>query len=153
MRCDLWRDCSLSSWCLWVCRWQGNGGDHLCRWGTIGHRRWWRWTTTSLYIITKPVPASHLNQRLLRLQPLPQQQWRCHGLRGRSSPSRVLPLRFRRHIHLNKSYVIWTKGWHIPRGQLILPILQMHSLLPSLSLEMLDTLFLIQVGSMPCMRS
>jgi hypothetical protein len=51
----------------------------------------------------KPVPASHLNQRLLRLQPLPQQQWRCHGLRGRSSLSRVLPLRFRRHIHLNKS--------------------------------------------------
>jgi hypothetical protein len=23
----------------------------------------------------------HLKQRLLRIQPLPQQQWRCHGLR------------------------------------------------------------------------
>jgi hypothetical protein len=48
----------------------------------------------------------HLKQRLLRLLPLPQQQWRHHGLRGRTSLSRVLPLTFRRHIHLNKSKVI-----------------------------------------------
>jgi hypothetical protein len=46
---------------------------------------------------------SHLKQSLLRLLPLPQQQWRCHGLRGRSSSSCVLPLIFRRHIHLDKS--------------------------------------------------
>jgi hypothetical protein len=45
------------------------------------------------------------------------------------------------------------KGWHAPRGQLISPAFQIHSLLPSLSLEMLDTLFLIRVGLMPCMRS
>jgi hypothetical protein len=45
----------------------------------------------------------HLKQRLLRLLPLPQQQWRCHGLRGRSSPNRELLLTFRRHIHLSKS--------------------------------------------------
>jgi hypothetical protein len=49
---------------------------------------------------------SHLKQRLLRLLPLAQQQWRRHGLRGRSSPSQVPPLTFRRHIHLNKSEVI-----------------------------------------------
>ena len=45
----------------------------------------------------------HLKQRLLRLLPLPQRQWRCHGLRGRSSPSWVLSLRFRRCIHLSRS--------------------------------------------------
>jgi hypothetical protein len=45
----------------------------------------------------------HLKQRLLRLPPPPQQQWRCHRLRGRSSPSRELPLTFRRHIHLSRS--------------------------------------------------
>jgi hypothetical protein len=45
----------------------------------------------------------HLNQRLLRLLPLPQQQWRHHGLRGRSSLSKELPLMFGRHIHLNRS--------------------------------------------------
>jgi hypothetical protein len=45
---------------------------------------------------SEPVPAP-------QALPPPQQQWRCHGLRGRSSPSRVLPLTFRRHIHLNKS--------------------------------------------------
>jgi hypothetical protein len=45
----------------------------------------------------------HLKQGLLRLPPLLQQQWRHHELRERSSPSRVLPLIFRRHIHLNKS--------------------------------------------------
>jgi hypothetical protein len=45
----------------------------------------------------------HLKQRLLRLLPPPQQQWRHHGLRGSSSLSRVLLLTFRRHIHLNKS--------------------------------------------------
>jgi hypothetical protein len=45
----------------------------------------------------------HLKQRLLRLLPLPQQQWRHHGLRGRSSPSRELLLTFRRHICLNRS--------------------------------------------------
>jgi hypothetical protein len=45
----------------------------------------------------------HLKQRLLRLLPLLQQQWRRHGLRGRSSPSRELPLPFKRHIHLNIS--------------------------------------------------
>jgi hypothetical protein len=45
----------------------------------------------------------HLKQRLLML---PQQQWRRHELRERSSPSREFPLTFRRHIYLNKSYVI-----------------------------------------------
>jgi hypothetical protein len=45
----------------------------------------------------------HLKQRLLRLLPLPQQQWRRHGLKGRSSLSRGALLTFRRHIHLNKS--------------------------------------------------
>jgi hypothetical protein len=34
-----------------------------------------------------------------------EQSWRHHGLRGRSAPSRVLPLTFKRHIHLNKSYL------------------------------------------------
>jgi hypothetical protein len=46
---------------------------------------------------------SHLKQRLLGLLPLPQQQWRHHGLRGRLPPSRVLSLTFTRHIHLNRS--------------------------------------------------
>jgi hypothetical protein len=45
----------------------------------------------------------YLKQRLFRLPPLPQQQWRCHRLRGRSSLTRELPLIFRRHIHLRKS--------------------------------------------------
>jgi hypothetical protein len=45
----------------------------------------------------------HLKQRLLRLLPLPRQQWRHHGLRGRSSLSKKLPPTVRRHIHLNKS--------------------------------------------------
>jgi hypothetical protein len=40
----------------------------------------------------------HLKQRLLRLLPPPQQQWRRHGLRGISSLSQELPLIFRRHI-------------------------------------------------------
>jgi hypothetical protein len=40
-----------------------------------------------------------------------------------------------------------------PQGQLISPVSQICSLLPSLSLVILDTLFLIRVGSMPCMRS
>jgi hypothetical protein len=44
-----------------------------------------------------------LKQRLLRLLPLPQQQWRRHELRERSSLARELPLTFRRHIRLNKS--------------------------------------------------
>jgi hypothetical protein len=46
---------------------------------------------------------SHLKQRLLRLLAPPQQQWRRHGLRGRSSSSQELPLTFRRHIHLSRS--------------------------------------------------
>jgi hypothetical protein len=45
----------------------------------------------------------HLKQRLLMLLPLPQWQWRHHGLRRRSSLSRELPLTFRRHIHLYRS--------------------------------------------------
>jgi hypothetical protein len=45
----------------------------------------------------------YLKRRLLKLLSLPQQQWRHHGLRGRSSSSRDLPLVFRRHIHLNRS--------------------------------------------------
>jgi hypothetical protein len=49
------------------------------------------------------VPLPHLKQRLLRLLPSPQQHWRHHGLRGRSSLSRELSLTLRRHIHLNKS--------------------------------------------------
>jgi hypothetical protein len=44
----------------------------------------------------------HLKQRLLTLVPLPQQQWRHHGLRWRSSLSKELPLIFRRHIQLNR---------------------------------------------------
>jgi hypothetical protein len=48
----------------------------------------------------------HLKQRLLRLPPPLQQQWRRHRLRGRSFLSRELPLTFRRYIHLSKSYVI-----------------------------------------------
>jgi hypothetical protein len=46
---------------------------------------------------------SQLKQRLLKLPPTPQQQWRCHGLRGRSFSSRELLLTFRRHIHLSIS--------------------------------------------------
>jgi hypothetical protein len=56
-------------------------------------------STSSLSLFLLP----HLKQRLLRLLPPPQQQLRHHGLRGRSFPSRELPLTFRRHIHLNKS--------------------------------------------------
>jgi hypothetical protein len=56
-------------------------------------------STSSLSLFLLP----HLKQRLLRLLPLLQQQWRHHRLRGRSSPSRELPLTFRRHIHLNRS--------------------------------------------------
>jgi hypothetical protein len=44
-----------------------------------------------------------LKQRLLRLPAPPQQQWRRHELRGRSSLSWKLPLTFRRHIHLSRS--------------------------------------------------
>jgi hypothetical protein len=51
----------------------------------------------------EPVPASTLEAELIRLLPLLQQQWRRHGLRESSSPNRVLPLTFRRHIHINKS--------------------------------------------------
>jgi hypothetical protein len=46
---------------------------------------------------------SQLKQRLLMLLPLPQQQWRCHGLRGRSSLSREHLPTVRRHIHLHRS--------------------------------------------------
>jgi hypothetical protein len=52
------------------------------------------------------VPASTLEAALLRLPPLLQQQWRRQELRGRSSLTRELPLIFKRHIHLNRSYVI-----------------------------------------------
>jgi hypothetical protein len=45
----------------------------------------------------------HFKHRLLRLPPIPQQQWMHHGIRMRSSPSRVLPLMFKRHIHLNRT--------------------------------------------------
>jgi hypothetical protein len=44
----------------------------------------------------------HLKQRLLRLPPPLQQQWRHHGSRGRSSPSGKLLLTFRRDIHLTR---------------------------------------------------
>jgi hypothetical protein len=44
----------------------------------------------------------HLKQRLLMLPPPLQQQWRHHGLRGRSSPSEELPLTFRGDIHLTR---------------------------------------------------
>jgi hypothetical protein len=47
-----------------------------------------------------------LKQRLLRLPPPPHQQRRHHGLRGRSSLSWEIPLTFRRHIHLRRTYVI-----------------------------------------------
>jgi hypothetical protein len=56
-------------------------------------------STSSLRLFLLP----HLKQRLLRLPPPPQLQWRRHRLRGRSSSSRELPLTFRRHIHLNRS--------------------------------------------------
>jgi hypothetical protein len=49
------------------------------------------------------VPAFTLEAEAPQATTLPQQQWRRHWLRGRSSPSRVLPLMFRRHIHLSKS--------------------------------------------------
>jgi hypothetical protein len=45
----------------------------------------------------------YLKQRHLRLLPLPQQQWRCHELRWRSSLTRKLPLTFRSYIHLIRS--------------------------------------------------
>jgi hypothetical protein len=48
-------------------------------------------------------PLSHLKQRLLGLLPIPQQQWRHHRLRGRSTLSRELHPIFRKHIHLNIS--------------------------------------------------
>jgi hypothetical protein len=51
----------------------------------------------------KHVSASTLEAELLSLLSPPQQQWRRHELRGRSSPRRELPLTFRRHIHLSKS--------------------------------------------------
>jgi hypothetical protein len=44
----------------------------------------------------------HLKQSLLRLLPPPQQQWRHHVLRERSSTSRELTLIFRRYIHLDR---------------------------------------------------
>jgi hypothetical protein len=49
------------------------------------------------------VPTSTFETEALRLLPLPQLQWRHHGLRGRSSPSGELLLTFRSHIHLNRS--------------------------------------------------
>jgi hypothetical protein len=39
----------------------------------------------------------HFKQRLLKLLPPTQQQWTCHGLRGRSSLTRKLP-------HIQKSH-------------------------------------------------
>jgi hypothetical protein len=63
-------------------------------------------STSSLELVSLP----HVKQTLLRLLPLPQEQWRCHELRGRSSSSREVPLALRKHIHLDRSYVIWMKG-------------------------------------------
>jgi hypothetical protein len=51
----------------------------------------------------EPVLVSTLEAELIRLLPLLQQQWGRHGLRESSSPNQVLPLTFRRHIHINKS--------------------------------------------------
>jgi hypothetical protein len=51
----------------------------------------------------EPVPTSTLEAEAPQLSPPPQQQWRSHGLRGRSSPSMELSLTFRMHIHLSKS--------------------------------------------------
>jgi hypothetical protein len=45
----------------------------------------------------KPIPSSTLEAES------PWQQWRHHGLKWRSTPSQVLPLTFRRHIHLSRS--------------------------------------------------
>jgi hypothetical protein len=67
---------------------QGFDGDEDDHYALLHHH-------SSLFLLP------HLKQRLLRLLPLPQQQWRHHGLRGRSSLCQVLPLTFRRHIHLN----------------------------------------------------
>jgi hypothetical protein len=46
---------------------------------------------------------SHLKHRLLRLLSFSLQQWRHHGLRGRSSLSRELSLTFKSRIYLNRS--------------------------------------------------
>jgi hypothetical protein len=45
----------------------------------------------------------HLKQRLLKLLPLPQQEYRHQGLRGRSTPAMEPHPTFRRHIHVDKS--------------------------------------------------
>jgi hypothetical protein len=51
----------------------------------------------------KHVPASTLEAEAPQATTPPQQQWSHHGMRGRSSPSRVLPLTFRWYIHLSRS--------------------------------------------------
>jgi hypothetical protein len=48
---------------------------------------------------------SHLKQMLLRLLPLPQQQWRHHGLKRRSSPSRELSLSHIQKAHLPQQII------------------------------------------------
>jgi hypothetical protein len=42
----------------------------------------------------------HLEQKLLKLLPLPQQEYKQQGLRGRSTPRMECHPTFRRHIHL-----------------------------------------------------
>jgi hypothetical protein len=54
-------------------------------------------STSSPELLLQPIPASTLEAES------PRQQWRRHGLKWRSSLSQVLPLTFRRHIHLNRS--------------------------------------------------
>jgi hypothetical protein len=51
----------------------------------------------------KHVPASTLEAEAPQATTPPQQQWSHHGMWGRSSPSRVLPLTFRWYIHLSRS--------------------------------------------------
>jgi hypothetical protein len=58
MWCDIRWDCSLSLRCLWKCRWHGDGGEYLYRWGTTRPRGWQRWTYRSyINFIPRLVPA------------------------------------------------------------------------------------------------
>jgi hypothetical protein len=46
---------------------------------------------------------ANMKQRLLKLLPLPQQEYKSQGLRLRSTPKMEVHPTFRRHIHFNKS--------------------------------------------------
>jgi hypothetical protein len=62
----------------------------------------------------------HLKQRLLRLLPLPHQQWRRHGLKGRSSLSRGGPSHIQKThppqqiiSNLNKRVTRFSRSTHL----------------------------------------